>query len=121
MLAHRRATSLNGVSHYNTPSMVSHGMAVDILAIKMNMPTFPKVKFEFEDDQPRWTQVADIMRSRIADGTYAPGKRVPSVLQLQEEFGIATATAQKVHRALRSEGLIHTQSGMGSYVKRQGA
>lgn len=82
------------------------------------MPTFPGVTFEFEDDQPRWTQVADIMRARIADGTYPPGGRVPSVLQLQEEFGISTSTGQKVHRALRSEGLIRTQSGMGSYVKR---
>lgn len=74
--------------------------------------------YEFEDDRPRWEQVAEVLRARIADGTYQPGDRVPSVLQLQEEFGISTSTGQKVHRALRADGRIRTQSGMGSYVKR---
>ncbi|MGQ4513728.1 GntR family transcriptional regulator [Streptomyces sp. DW26H14] len=71
---------------------------------------------EFAPDQPRWRQVAEVIRGRIADGTYAARSRVPSVLQLQAEFGIATATGQKVHRALREEGLIYTEPGMGSFV-----
>lgn len=82
------------------------------------MRTFAGMVYEFEDDRPRWEQVAEIMRARIADGTYPPGSRVPSVLQLQAEFGISTSTGQKVHRALRADGLIRTQSGMGSYVRR---
>lgn len=59
------------------------------------------------------------MRARIADGTYPPRTRVPSVLQLQAEFGIAAATGQKVHRALRTEGLIYTEPGLGSFVSDQ--
>lgn len=73
---------------------------------------------EFAPDQPRWRQVADVIRTRIADGTYAPRTRIPSVLQLQAEFGIAAATGQKVHRALREEGLIYTEPGLGSFVTR---
>lgn len=57
-----------------------------------------------------------MIRQRIADGTYAPRTRVPSVLQLQAEFGIAAATGQKVHRALREDGLIYTEPGLGSFV-----
>ncbi|MBB1245293.1 winged helix-turn-helix transcriptional regulator [Streptomyces durbertensis] len=71
---------------------------------------------EFAPDEPRWRQVAAVLRQRIADGTYPPGTRVPSVLQLQQEFGIAGATGQKVHRALREEGLIYTEPGLGSFV-----
>ncbi|MFF5421789.1 GntR family transcriptional regulator [Streptomyces misionensis] len=71
---------------------------------------------EFAPDQPRWRQVADVIRQRITDGTYPPRTRVPSVLQLQAEFGIAAATGQKVHRALRDEGLIYTEPGLGSFV-----
>ncbi len=71
---------------------------------------------EFAPDRPRWHQVADVIRERIADGTYPAGGRIPSVLQLQEEFGIAGVTAQKVHRGLRAEGLIYTEPGMGSFV-----
>ncbi|MGW1440275.1 GntR family transcriptional regulator [Streptomyces griseus] len=76
---------------------------------------------EFAPDQPRWRQVAAIIRQRIEDGTYPPRTRVPSVLQLQAEFGIAAATGQKVHRALRDEGLIYTEPGLGSFVTRTDA
>ena len=73
---------------------------------------------EFAPDQPRWRQVAEVIRQRIVDGTYPPRTRVPSVLQLQAEFGIAAATGQKVHRALREEGVIYTEPGLGSFVTR---
>jgi GntR family transcriptional regulator len=66
-------------------------------------------------------QVAEVLRARIADGTYAPRDRVPSVLQIQQEFGIAVATAQKVLRALRAEGLTYTVPGLGSFVADQSA
>ena len=71
---------------------------------------------EWEPDVPRWRQVAEVIRQRIADGTYAPRTRVPSVMQLVDEFGIAQATAQKVHQGLRDEGLIYTEPGLGSFV-----
>lgn len=44
---------------------------------------------------------------------------MPSVVEMLEEFGIATSTGQKVHRALREEGLIYTEPGMGSFVARR--
>jgi DNA-binding transcriptional regulator YhcF (GntR family) len=71
---------------------------------------------EWEPDVPRWRQVAEVVRERIADGTYPPRTRVPSVMQLVHEFGIAQATAQKVHQGLRDEGLIYTEPGLGSFV-----
>lgn len=71
---------------------------------------------ELDETRPKWRQVADIIRARIGDGTYPPGSRVPSVVQLTAEFGIAAVTAQKVMRALREDGAIRTEVGMGSYV-----
>ncbi|WP_129307827.1 winged helix-turn-helix domain-containing protein [Streptomyces sp. L2] len=71
---------------------------------------------QFVPDIPRWRQVAEVIRSRIKDGTYPPRSRVPSVQQLIAEFGVATATAQKVHKGLRAEGLIYTEPGLGSFV-----
>lgn len=56
------------------------------------------------------------MRERMDDGTYPPRSRVPSVVELLTEFGIATSTGQKVHQALRAEGRIYTEPGMGSFV-----
>jgi GntR family transcriptional regulator len=74
------------------------------------------VIMDFRDDVPRWVQVADVLKARIMDGTYAAGTRVPSVVQLTGEFGIASATAQKALRALRDEGFTRTVVGMGSFV-----
>jgi DNA-binding transcriptional regulator YhcF (GntR family) len=74
---------------------------------------------DFAPDVSGWRQVADVIRRRIADGTYPPCTCVPSVVQLQEEFGIAGAIGQKVHRVLREKGLIYTEPGLGSFVTKQ--
>lgn len=71
---------------------------------------------EFEPDIPRWRQVAAVIRQRIEQGTYPPRTRVPSVQRIVEEFGIATATAQKVNVGLKREGLVYTEPGLGSFV-----
>ncbi|GLX08218.1 GntR family transcriptional regulator [Microbispora sp. NBRC 16548] len=54
--------------------------------------------------------------AHIASGEYKSGERIPSLVALIEGFGIANATGQKVIRALRADGLIHTEPGMGSFV-----
>ncbi|PJE97020.1 GntR family transcriptional regulator [Streptomyces carminius] len=74
---------------------------------------------DYASDVPRWKQVADVIRARITDGTYPPRSRVPSVIQLQSEFGIAQATAQKVLSRLRDEGATYTVPGLGSFVAEQ--
>jgi GntR family transcriptional regulator len=74
------------------------------------------VIMDFKDDEPRWSQVAEVIEGRIKDGAYPAGSRVPSVVQLTGEFGIASATAQKVLRALKERGLTRTVVGMGSFV-----
>ncbi|MEV0638005.1 winged helix-turn-helix domain-containing protein [Streptomyces sp. NPDC050619] len=71
---------------------------------------------QFVPDIPRWRQVAEVIRRRIEDGTYPPRTRVPSVVQITAEFGIAAATAQKVLQGLRREGLTYTEPGLGSFV-----
>ncbi|MBB2912432.1 DNA-binding GntR family transcriptional regulator [Streptosporangium becharense] len=71
---------------------------------------------ELRDDLPRWRQVRDIIVQRIEAGQYRPGQRIPSVVDLTQEFGIATQTAQKVMNALRKDRWIRTERGMGSFV-----
>jgi DNA-binding GntR family transcriptional regulator len=74
---------------------------------------------EFAENRPRWRQVHAVILERINSGEYAPGSRVPSVVQLQGEFGIANVTAQKVLRQLREDKMIYTEPGMGSFVADQ--
>lgn len=42
-------------------------------------------------------------------------------MQIIAEFGIATATAQKVLQNLRKEELIYTEPGLGSFVAKRPA
>ncbi|MFE1264393.1 GntR family transcriptional regulator, partial [Streptomyces albogriseolus] len=71
---------------------------------------------EFADNAPRWQQIVEVLRARIADGTYPPDTRVQSLVQLTAEFGVASVTAQKALRHLREEGDTYTVQGLGSFV-----
>ncbi|WP_179155515.1 GntR family transcriptional regulator [Microbispora sp. GKU 823] len=71
--------------------------------------------FKFEPDRPKWEQIADVIRQRIASGEYGP-KFLISELSLVEEFGVARDTVRKTMTALRDEGLIYTVRGLGSFV-----
>lgn len=57
-----------------------------------------------------------MISARIRSGEIKVGERVPSLVDLGTEFGIANATAQKVIRQLRADGLIRTEPGIGSRV-----
>ncbi|GAA2644669.1 GntR family transcriptional regulator [Nonomuraea recticatena] len=65
---------------------------------------------------PRWKQLYEILVERINTGEYPPGERMPSVMALMDEFGLAVATTQKAVAKLREDGLIYTEPGLGSFV-----
>nr|WP_308312567.1 GntR family transcriptional regulator [Streptomyces sp. ISL-11] len=73
---------------------------------------------EYDPARPKWTQIADVIRERIADGEY-PVNHLISETRLEQEFGVARGTVRKVKTALRDEGLIVTTPGMGSFVAEQ--
>lgn len=65
---------------------------------------------------PVWKQLTAILRARVLAGRIEPGHMMPSEKQLEQEFGIARGTARKAVAALRSEGLVVTVAGRGTYV-----
>ncbi|MFD1536583.1 GntR family transcriptional regulator [Nonomuraea guangzhouensis] len=71
---------------------------------------------EWRLNQPKWLQVADIIKERIAGGEYLVDTPVPSEHQIVQEFGVARGTARKVLERLRGEGIIYSVRGLGSFV-----
>jgi DNA-binding GntR family transcriptional regulator len=63
-----------------------------------------------------WPQIAAVISKRIKDGTYPPGAKIPSVVQLATEFGVVNSTAQRAMVAVRAEGLTRSEAGMGTFV-----
>ncbi|HEY4066107.1 MAG TPA: histidine utilization repressor [Burkholderiaceae bacterium] len=56
------------------------------------------------------------LRTRIAQGGWQPGVRLPSERELVLEFGCARMTVHRALRELEEEGLIERRRGSGSYV-----
>jgi DNA-binding transcriptional regulator YhcF (GntR family) len=75
------------------------------------------VSIDLDRTRPIWRQVAAVIVERIEDGTYPAGARVPSVVDLSAEFGVAASTAQKVLAHLKSEGLVRAEVGLGTFVE----
>jgi GntR family transcriptional regulator len=73
---------------------------------------------DLDRTRPVWRQIAAVIETRIADGTYPVGSRVPSVVELSAEFGVAASTAQKVMAHLKMEGHVRTEVGLGTFVSR---
>ncbi|WP_406321971.1 GntR family transcriptional regulator [Streptomyces sp. NBC_01637] len=71
-----------------------------------------------DDSRPPYVQVADYLRRQINAGELGPGDKVPSSRELQEKFGLASATIQNAFRLLKSEGLIYSVQGRGSFIRR---
>ncbi|MFC6152047.1 GntR family transcriptional regulator, partial [Mumia xiangluensis] len=71
---------------------------------------------KLERPAPPYQQIANEIRTRIANGDLQAGDLVPSVRSLMRDYGVAIATAQKALSALRAEGYIKPERGVGSLL-----
>lgn len=65
---------------------------------------------------PPWRQIADALRARIASGDIPPGGRLPSTVELEQEWEVARETIRKAVNSLKEEGLVEGVQGMGIFV-----
>lgn len=66
--------------------------------------------------QPRYQQVAGVLKRAIADGTYPVGTRLPTELELCAQFGISRFTARGAVRLLSQAGLVTRRQRVGTVV-----
>jgi GntR family transcriptional regulator len=65
---------------------------------------------------PPYRQLAAIIRGRIESGELAAGSRLPSIMALAGEYGVAQITVQKALTLLKDEGLVVGVAGYGTFV-----
>lgn len=65
---------------------------------------------------PMYSQIREIIRRRVLDGTYAPHSQVPSESQMMEAFAVSRITVRQALADLQREGLIFKVAGKGSFV-----
>ncbi|MCG6206960.1 GntR family transcriptional regulator [Rhodopseudomonas sp. HC1] len=65
---------------------------------------------------PKYAQIADIFRRRIARGLWATGFRLPANERLAAEFGVSRVTIRQAVDLLARDGELEAQQGRGTFV-----
>jgi GntR family transcriptional regulator len=65
---------------------------------------------------PRYLQLAELVRQRVAKGHWPPGSTLPSIEHLMQEFDVARVTVRQAIALLAEEGLLSPQRGRGTFV-----
>jgi DNA-binding GntR family transcriptional regulator len=69
------------------------------------------------EDRPKYLQIVEDLRQKIASGELPPGARLPSRPEIQRDYGVSNTVALRVGEVLKSEGLAEARSGSGTYVR----
>ena len=67
-------------------------------------------------DPSPYMRIADHYRRQIIDGDLAPGAKLPTIKQLADQHGVATATAANAIQQLQVEGYVFTSPRRGIFV-----
>jgi len=65
---------------------------------------------------PKYVQIANDLREKISNGVFKPGDPLPTHRELMDQHGVALMTIRQVLEQLRSEGLIWSRRGKGTFV-----
>lgn len=64
-----------------------------------------------------YRRVAQELRDQIAGGQLKEGDRIPSLTELQAEFGVSDTVILEARKVLVAEGLLIARTGDGTYVR----
>jgi GntR family transcriptional regulator len=73
----------------------------------------------FRGPMPRYAQLADIFRQRIARNRWPPGTKLPTLEALMREFDVARVTVRQAMELLARDGLVSAERGRGTFVTAQ--
>ncbi|MBP8533705.1 GntR family transcriptional regulator [Streptomyces sp. MK37H] len=74
---------------------------------------------DLSPDAPKPTakEIAAKFREDIANEMYGPNDRLPAARALAKQLGVQLMTVQSAYGQLRTEGLVITQQGRGTFVR----
>ena len=65
---------------------------------------------------PLYQQIYDEIKDAIEKGVYAPKERIPSELELAEQYEVSRITVRRAVEELCSDGYLVKQQGRGTFV-----
>jgi GntR family transcriptional regulator len=70
----------------------------------------------FMPSVPMHSQIRELVRTKILNGTYKPMTQMPSEAQMMETYSVSRITIRQALGELQKEGLIFKVPGKGSFV-----
>lgn len=77
----------------------------------------PIMDGEWNDSQPIYRQLRDLMAAMILDGVLNEGDPLPSVRQVAAEYRVNHLTVLKGYQQLVDEQLVEARRGLGMFVR----
>ena len=68
-------------------------------------------------DQPKYLQVAEILRREIAEGVFRDGQTLMTEEELRFRFDVSRQTVRQAIALLEDDGLVDRRRGSGTYVR----
>jgi DNA-binding transcriptional regulator YhcF (GntR family) len=79
-------------------------------------PARAALAIDRDAEVPLGVQLAWALRTRIGDGAFKPGQRLPGLREMADAIGVNLNTVRTVYQRLEHEGLIDSQQGSGTFV-----
>jgi DNA-binding FadR family transcriptional regulator len=67
--------------------------------------------------QKGYELVRDYLQNQIRNGTYAPGEKLPSVVDLSIQYRVGRSTVREALSALKAMGWLDIRQGGGTFVR----
>ena len=94
-----------------------HGSRYAWLVVHTSVGLGVPLVIDPSSDRPVFKQIADHLRAAIESGELPAGARMPSEQELIDAHGVARGTIRQAMSLLRSEGLVRTEHGRGTFVR----
>ncbi len=88
-----------------------------MFSAQCSMKTMAKQKSSFANSRiPLYYQLENVLREKITSGAFRGGDRLPTEIELIEEYGVSRITVRQALRSLAEDGLIERKQGRGTYI-----
>ncbi len=77
------------------------------------------IHIKHADGIPKYIQLANLLREKLAAREYSPGQQIPTETELCERYKVSRVTVREAIDRLVQENLLYREQGRGTYVTPQ--
>ncbi len=76
------------------------------------------IQLNYRDAKPIYEQVKEGIKQMVYNEVLSAGEKLPSVREMASKLAINPNTISRAYKELEKEGILYTQAGIGTYVKK---